>query len=231
MNQPETLSRAMVGRRMNFPRNDEWQSPIISLIPQTFSNIAQADAENNCLPGLGAKFGSKSYVPLRAPSSELDLKFRVDFSQSSEEEVILGVPLHTTNRRQWRKFLVVFKCRDKLCANILDDKGSTRSSLQSGKTLLNGWVEVGLKISDHLFSVYFHRQFDGAMKMPRRARMNDMVYLGGIPLAVQRKMVLPPGFTGCMDQVELNGESVSLWSKVRGQTLETCQANTCSVGK
>ena len=132
MNQPVTLSRAIVGRGMNFPRStDDWQSPnVISLIPQTFSNIAQADAENNCLPvlGQGAKFGGKSHVPLRPASSsgELDLKFKVDFTRSSEEEIILGVPLYTTNRRQWRKFLVVFKCRDKLCANILDDKGSTR---------------------------------------------------------------------------------------------------------
>ena len=107
-----------------------------------------------------------------------------------------------------------------------------RSSLQSGKTLVNEWVEIGLKISqDNLFSVYFHRHFDGAMKMPRKASMSDRVYLGGIPLTIQRKLVLPTGFTGCIGQVEINGESVSLWSNTRGEPLETCQSHSCLVGK
>ena len=245
-NQPETLSRAMVGRRIHFPRRQpDWPpSPMVSIVmplssSSSIANIAQADATasstlENC-SNQGVKFTGRNHVPLQVykddnDHDDLEVSLGLDWSGMQDEDLILGVPLFSgTRKRKWRKFLVVAKCaaKNKLCLKIMDENGRTRSFYESS-SIQTGSTHIRLKITDggQLLSFYMADAFETSMKMPKKARPNGLVYIGGIPSGTQRKLSLHNrGISSCLDHVEINGKLLSsaiLKRQAQGPALGPC---------
>ena len=237
-NQPETLSRAMVGRRIHFPRGQpDWPIVMPSL---SLANIAQADASSSSFKDCsnqGTKFNGESFVPLNIHhQDELEVSLGLNWSTTRNEDIILSVPLFSTGvkrRRKWRKILVALKCsKDKLCLKVMDERGRSLRSIQSQSILSNdgNTTEVGIRIQGQSLFLYLGSQFETSMKMPKKARPYDLLYIGGVPLDMQRKLSLGKGFSGCLEHIKLNGQLLStslLKRQVQGAPLLPCHSSNC----